>query len=238
MVAFVSPPNDNTSLFKSMVSIRTFVGIGVLLSILLPLEFAIAFAAVLLLSPTLELCKCLVGLDRPSEVIPGRHTAKLDGDFVVFHIGARSNNSINKLTKDFKWVGEAFQEMAKECSDYSNEIGFLGGQSYISTDGSGTLMIQYWRSQEQLLAYARATDNLHNAGWKRLMRMAKQSTDIGFYHETFKVRNGEYETIYVNMPRILLGRVGTMVPCSGVNSTASGRSGRTKGDDWPEEFKQ
>ena len=35
--------------------------------------------------------------------------------------------------------------------------------------------------------------------------------DVGIWHETYRSRSGDYENVYVNMPRFGLGKVGTMV---------------------------
>jgi len=45
------------------------------------------------------------------------------------------------------------------------------------------------------------------------------------------VRDGEYESIYVNCPQILLGKAGNVVPAIGHKKTARGRLGKTDGTD-------
>ena len=59
----------------------------------------------------------------------------------------------------------------------------------------------------------------------------KSSGHIGFWHESFNVRAGEYEGIYVNCPQILLGKAGRVVPATGQRRTALGRLGVTDGKD-------
>jgi len=43
----------------------------------------------------------------------------------------------------------------------------------------------------------------------------KNNTHVGIWHETYKVRAGEYECIYNNMPRFGLAKVGEMFPATG-----------------------
>ena len=78
-----------------------------------------------------------------------RMTAAVDGDFVVFLIGLR----INKPWKLHRWlpVFMAMPTMLKEL--YRNpDLGFVHQESWF---GRTTIMVQYWRSLEQLEQYAK-----------------------------------------------------------------------------------
>src|SRR5262245_35365428 len=88
--------------------------------------------------------------------ITQRMTADVDGDFVVFLIGMR----INKPWKVHKWlpVFLAMGPMLKEL-EQRPESGFLG---HIMAFG---VIVQYWRSFEQLEAYARNRDANHWPAW-------------------------------------------------------------------------
>ena len=79
----------------------------------------------------------------------------LQGDFVVFHIGARPNNKLDKM---FKGMGEAFREMGAELEDHP-ELGCLGSEAFIGP--TGTSSVQCWRSLDHLNAYTRSRTNLH-----------------------------------------------------------------------------
>ena len=94
-----------------------------------------------------------------SNVIPKRVTAQIEGDFVVFLIGMR----INKLWKVHKWlpVFRAMPRMIREL-EQRPESGFLG---HIMSLG---VIVQYWRSFDDLEAYARNADQLH---WPALARL-------------------------------------------------------------------
>ena len=94
-----------------------------------------------------------------AKTINRRMTVKLEGDFVVFLIGMR----INKLWKIHKWlpVARAMPKMLKELkAKDSSETGFLGAEFSFGT------IVQYWRSFEQLEAYAKDRNGLHYPAWK------------------------------------------------------------------------
>ena len=142
-----------------------------------------------------------------AQIFDRRMTAELDGEFVVFLIGMR----INKPWKVHKWlpVFLAMPRMLKEL--YADkDSGFLG---HIFTM---KVIIQYWRSYDQLEAYARSHDNQHWPAWVDFNQRMKDSRgDVGIWHETYVVKPGGYETVYSGMPAIGLGAVGRLVPAEG-----------------------
>lgn len=150
--------------------------------------------------------------------IPKRMAGQLDGDFVVFLIGMR----INRPWKLHKWlpVFLAMPRMLKELEGRPAS-GFLGAIVGFK------VIVQYWRSFEQLEAFARNADELHWPAWVAFNKRSGNSRgDVGLWHETYQVRAGEYEAIYSGMPPIGLGKAGTLVPASGRHDTARGRMGR------------
>lgn len=139
-----------------------------------------------------------------ASINPGRMTAAIEGDFVVFLIGMR----INKPWKVHKWlpVFLAMPKMLKEL-DASPDSGCLGYTF------SPKVIVQYWRSFEHLEAYARSQDQLHWPAWVAFnKRMGRSRGDVGIWHETYQVRAGEYETVYSGMPPFGLGKASTLVP--------------------------
>lgn len=141
------------------------------------------------------------------QVFAERLCAEIEGDFVVFLIGMR----INKPWKVHKWwpVFTAMPRMLKELEAHP-ELGMLG---YIA---GFRVIIQYWRSFEHLEAYARSKDHAHLPAWQAFNRaLGRSRGDVGIWHETYRVRAGEYETLYSGMPRIGLGTAGTLVSAAG-----------------------
>lgn len=138
-------------------------------------------------------------------LVTKRVTGRMDGEFVVFMIGMR----INAWWKLHKWlpVATAMPKMIKELTE-KPELGFLGAEQWF---GRTTIMLQYWRSMEQLLDYAKSRDAAHLPAWRAFNKRVGTSGDVGIWHETYRVRAGDYENIYVNMPAFGLARVGKML---------------------------
>lgn len=153
-----------------------------------------------------------------AKVIPKRVTAEIQGDFVVFIIGMR----INKPWKVHKWlpVFRAMPKLIKELEG-TPESGFLG---HIMSPG---VIVQYWRSFEHLEEYARNPDQLHWPAWTAFnKRVGGSRGDVGIWHETYRVRAGEYECVYSGMPAIGLAKASLMVDAVGELESARGRMGR------------
>lgn len=148
-----------------------------------------------------------------SRPINGQFTAKIEGDFVVFLIGMR----INKPWKVRQWLPalRGMKPMIDELKAAGPESGFLG-----HTPISMGVIAQYWRSFEQLEAYARSRDHLHWPAWVAFnKRMKGARDDLGIWHETYKVRAGEYEAIYSGMPPFGLAAASEMVPVGKVGES-------------------
>jgi hypothetical protein len=160
-------------------------------------------------------------------VIARRMSAHIEGEFVVFLIGARVNHWW-QLGK-FKWVGQAMNAMIAEL-EKQPESGFLGHESWV---GRTTIAVQYWRSMEQLVAYARQRDSVHFPAWVRFNKEIGSDGSIGIWHESYVVKPGNYECVYNNMPPFGLGRVAQSLPAEGKRNTARGRLGEGDGSDAP-----
>lgn len=152
-----------------------------------------------------------------AKTINQRMTVKFEGDFVVFLIGLK----INRLWKVHKWlpVASAMPKMLKELS-VKPESGFLGFQMLGNMPPS---MIQYWKTFEQLEAYAKDRNSHHYPAWKDFNTKIKSNGDVGIWHETYKIKAGAYECIYNNMPKFGFGKVGELVPALGKRESAGQR---------------
>jgi hypothetical protein len=160
-----------------------------------------------------------------AEIVPQRMTAEIDGDFVVFIIGLR----INRLWKLHKWVPVflAMPRMLREL-EANADSGFLGAVQSLP------MIVQYWRSFEQLERYARSHEHAHWPAWVDFnKRVRVASGDVGIWHETYLVRAGEFETFYGAMPRIGLAAAARHVVAGGAKISARGRLGgaRAESDD-------
>ncbi|MDH6148297.1 MULTISPECIES: DUF4188 domain-containing protein [Paraburkholderia] len=146
-----------------------------------------------------------------------RVTATFDGDFVVFLIGMR----VNEPLRVHKWlpVATAMPRMIKELYRQP-ELGFLHAEMWFSRT---TIMVQYWRSIDQLLAYAKNRESEHLPAWQAFNKAIGTDGSVGIWHETYAVSPGCYENIYVNMPPFGLGKIGSLQPATGGRQSAATR---------------
>jgi hypothetical protein len=141
-----------------------------------------------------------------AEIKLGRWTAEIEGDFVVFIIGARVNRRWNPFVAIADLGGRRGMNHMLKYLVAHPEKGLLGYQTL------GFANVQYWRSFEQLEAFAKDTDDPHLDAWRKFWKRVGTSGRTGIWHETFLVRDGEYEAIYGNMPPRGLGKASKLVP--------------------------
>ncbi len=150
-------------------------------------------------------------------VLNEKVTAQLDGEFVVFLIGMR----INKPWMLHKWlpVTSAMGRMLPELYRQP-ELGLLHHEMWL---GRTLILVQYWRSMNQLLDYAKARDSQHLPAWQAFNKAIGTDGSVGIWHETYQASPGTYENVYVNMPPFGLGKAATLVPAKGGLQSAQGR---------------
>ena len=142
-----------------------------------------------------------------AKVAGRRMAAEIDGDFVVFLIGARFE--LRHPLRTFKDLGG--RGGMKHMLDYlvaHPDKGLLGYQMGFP------VIVQYWRSFDHLEAFAKDSADPHLAVWRSYWRRVGTSARSGIWHETYLVRAGEYEAVYGNMPPFGLGKAGRLVPVS------------------------
>lgn len=150
-----------------------------------------------------------------TEIIQRRMMARLDGDFVVFLIGAK----VNKWWLPHKWlpITRAMGRMLKELGE-KPDLGLL------AVWGGPQVLIQYWRSFDHLEAYSRDASGEHWPAWQDFNRKLKNARGVvGIWHETYKVSAGQYEAIYSGMPMHGLGAAGELLPADNANQSARER---------------
>lgn len=153
-----------------------------------------------------------------AEINKKRLTVDMEGDFVVFIIGARVNN-LWKLPKH-RWFLRSMPAMLKELAD-KPELGLLHYRQHFGLRSA--MVIQYWRSWEDLERYSRNRDAEHFPNWVKFNKLVGSNGDIGIWHETYRIGAGQYEVIYNNMPAYGLGKAGKLVPAAGYKTSAAGR---------------
>jgi hypothetical protein len=166
------------------------------------------------------MCENDMGGDRGrvavKQINQGRWTAEIEGDFVVFIIGPRANKpwQLFRIARDLGGR-RGMNYMLKYLTEHP-EKGLLGYETM------GFANVQYWRSFDHLEAFARDADDPHLSVWRNYWKRVGKDDRTGIWHETFLVRNGDYEAVYGNMPAKGLGKAGTLVPVS-KSSTARNR---------------
>ena len=123
-----------------------------------------------------------------AHIFPGRYTAQSGEPFVVFQIGMR----INRILALRRWtrVASAMPPMIAELKR-DPSLGLLHAQFFVYWRGVG--VIQYWRSFEQLHAYAHARNAAHLPAWAEFNRRVGGDGSVGIWHETYTVAQGQYE---------------------------------------------
>lgn len=146
-----------------------------------------------------------------------RMTARMEGEFAVFLIGMR----INRPLAVHRWgpVAAAMPRMLRELYT-TPSLGLLHHEMWFSRT---VILVQYWRSLEALLAYAKAKDSAHLPAWQAFNRAIGTDGSVGIWHETYLARPGSYENVYVNMPAFGLGKAGALVPAKAGLQSAEGR---------------
>ena len=146
-----------------------------------------------------------------------RLTARLEGEFVVFLIGMR----INRPLAVHRWwpVTAAMPRMLEELHRQP-ELGLLHAEMWFSRT---IIMVQYWRSMAQLMAYAKDRQAAHLPAWQAFNRAIGTDGSVGIWHETYQAGPGSHENVYVNMPAFGLGRAGTLQEAAGGLQSAAGR---------------
>jgi hypothetical protein len=141
-----------------------------------------------------------------AEIAGRRMTAEIEGDFVVFLIGATLNSKLHLLRSVADLGGRRGMKYMLDYLVEHPEKGLLAYEMGFPT------IVQYWRSFEHLEAFAKDKDDPHLEVWRNYWRRVGRSGRTGIWHETFLVRAGEYEAVYGNTRARGLGKAGRLVP--------------------------
>lgn len=141
------------------------------------------------------------------DVYAGRVSAEVPEGAVVFLIGMR----VNRLLLIRRWlpVFFAMPNMLRELYR-QKERGFLGARTWIN--GRNVMVQQYWRTMDDLMAYAVARDGAHLPAWKAFNRRVGNDGTVGIWHEAYVVHPDQSHLIYRNMPAFGLAAATGRVP--------------------------
>ena len=123
-----------------------------------------------------------------------------DGELVVFLLGMKPRRAWRLDQALF--VGRSMRRMQIEIERdraAGGALGYLGGFNAVGP--SGPLVVQYWRSFEELETYSHSTDFAHRPAWLKFYEMthAAGESRVGIWHETFRVPAGAHESIYADL---------------------------------------
>lgn len=162
-----------------------------------------------------------------ADIHKGRFTADvstLGDEVVVFLIGMR----INKPWKIFTWwpVFVAMPKMLAYLSQHP-EKGMLGYEQALFPS---PILVQYWRSFDDLARFARDRDDPHLEPWRQFNKRVGSSGDVGIWHETYRVSTANIETVYGNMPPFGLAAAIAITPIRRGRDSAAARIGASDTD--------
>ncbi len=157
-----------------------------------------------------------------ANLFPGRYTAQMEGPFVVFLIGMR----INYFWRLHQWVPVAMaMPPLMKALEKDPAKGYLHGEFFIYK--RGVAWVQYWKSFEDLEHFARSPEEPHLEAWQMFNRRVSVNGSVGIWHETYRVKAGQSESIYNNMPAFGLAKAGRHIPADAAYETA--RKGKNRG---------
>ncbi len=143
-----------------------------------------------------------------TQICRGRWTHEHAGELTVFLIGMR----INRFRRPDAW-GPVLAAMGPMLAELSQdpESGFLGYE--MSLGRRGPVLTQYWRSTEQLYAYAGDREAAHRPAWAAFNKRARRVPGaVGIWHETYQVAKAE--SMYVDLPPTGLAKATSGRPVS------------------------
>ncbi len=159
-----------------------------------------------------------------------RVTHAYEGPLALFLIGLR----IHKPWKlgIVRRAGAAMPRMIAELEanraaagrGEAEHLGYLGSRTTLSL--SGPTVIQWWRSTEDIYAYANAAGLTHRPAWLDFYRAAQADPDaVTIWHETYAVEPGGVESIYGGPGALGLARIAGTVPVGRRGEVARERMG-------------
>lgn len=145
----------------------------------------------------------------PNGVTGGQVVAAVDApEVVVFLIGMR----VNRWRRVRSWwpVFAAMPRMLAELKQA--DAGLLNAHTLWS--GRTFVVVQYWRSAEELGAYARNPSLQHAPAWGAFNKSVASTGDVGIFHETYVVPRERIESLYANIAPLGLAKAHGSVPRS------------------------
>jgi hypothetical protein len=160
-----------------------------------------------------------------------RLTHAYEGPLALFLIGLR----VHKPWKVgiVRQAGSAMPRMIAELEanrraaerGEAEHLGYLGSRTTL--DLKGPTVIQWWRSVDDIYAYANAATLEHRPAWLAFYRAATADPSaVTIWHETYAVQPGGVESLYGGPGAFGLADLAGTVPVGRHGETARERLGR------------
>ena len=159
-----------------------------------------------------------------------RLTHAYDGPLAVFLIGLRVHQPWR-----LRVVGQAVRAMPRMILELeenkaaaargdADSLGYLGSRSTV--DLFGPTMIQWWRSVDDIYAYASSAEHEHRPAWLEFYAVARSAPRaVTVWHETYAVQPGGAESVYAGAKAFGLGAVAGTIPVARRGEGARERMG-------------
>ena len=159
-----------------------------------------------------------------------RRTHAYDGPLAVFMVGLRLHRPwrVGIAGRAFwamtRMIAELERNKAAAERGEDDSLGYLG--SRVSVHLSGVTVISWWRSTEDIYAYANSGRQEHRPAWLDFYRAAKADPEaVTIWHETYAVSPGGAESLYAGPRPFGLGAIAGTVPVGRRGETARQRLG-------------
>lgn len=157
-----------------------------------------------------------------------RVTHAYDGPLAVFLIGLRVHRPwrrrivLQAASAMPRMIAELEANKAAAERGEAESLGYLGSRSTVHL--MATTMIQWWRSVDDLYAYANAAEHAHRPAWLEFYEVGRADPKaVTIWHETYAVEPQGAESIYTGPRPLGLAEVGGVVPVRRRGETARER---------------
>ncbi|MBR7744522.1 DUF4188 domain-containing protein [Phycicoccus sp. BSK3Z-2] len=159
-----------------------------------------------------------------------RVTHAYDGPLALFLIGLRVHKPWHVRTVRAagapmgRMIAELERNRVAAARGEAEDLGYLGSRTTLGL--SGVTMIQWWRSTEQIYAYANAVQREHRPAWLAFYRAAADDPDaVTLWHETYDLADQGVESLYAGPRPFGLADLAGVVPARRRGETARERLG-------------
>lgn len=159
-----------------------------------------------------------------------RRTHAYDGSLALFLIGLRVHKPwrVGIIGSAVRAMPRMIAELERNKAERNRlaavrgedeSLGYLG--SRFTVDLTGVTSIQWWRSAEDIYAYANSARQEHRPAWLEFYRVAKADPEaVTIWHETYEIAPQGAESVYAGPRPFGLAALAGTVPVGRRGETA------------------